>query len=244
MVLFNGVKNCMVRYGGLLFVLLSVGCAHQLEVKNMGLYKPQFVNSQGGHLKLGISAAPSTPEEERLVMAVANSLKRDGFNVIYPFYPNEANDKVLDYHLKLTTGSQYKGSGWNFLINWPGFLVWAPAWHGYNYRVIYSFDADITDLKTHQSLPRISSPVDLDIRHADMGRTWTEISWLEWSAIAFVGGIIFTRYDHDITPDVVNATESKIGDYVASKIAAALVSSEQKVSYRWPFLAGQSLRPS
>lgn len=206
-------------------LFLISGCAHTLEVKNMGLYKPEFVNTQGGTIKVGMSAVTSTPEEERLVAAIGNNLKRDGLSVTYPFYPSEETLKSVDYAVRLTTSSQYKGSGLNFLINWPGFLVWAPAWHGYKYRAIYTFDADITDAKTNTSLPRISAPVDLDIRHADMGRTWTELSWFEWSAIAFVGGLLFTRYDSDITPELVDKTEAKISDYVASKIASALISA-------------------
>jgi len=208
--------------------LLATGCAHNLEVKNLDLYKPTFINNRNTGIKVGLSAVTSSPEEERLVIGAANALKRDGFLISYPFYPNAQNSETMDFLVKLSTSSQYKGSGWNFLINWPGFLVWAPAWHGYNYRAIYTFDADITDSKTGTQLPRISIPVDLEIRHADIGRTWTEISWFEWSAIAFAGGLVFIRYDRDVTPELINATEIKIADYVSSKIAAALLGTSTR----------------
>lgn len=214
----------------------AVGCAHTLEVKNMGLYKPEFISTDGQNIKIGLSTNSATPEENRLVMAVANAMKRDGLQVTYPFFPNEESLKTVDYTIRLSTTSEYKGSGANFLINWPGFLVWAPAWHGYKYSVTYGFDADITDAHSGATLPRISAPVALDIRHADMGRTWTELSWFEWSAIAFIGGLLFTRYDHDITPQLLDATENKIGDYVASKIAAALKSAKASTAQeklRW-----------
>lgn len=217
--------SCVRMAGLLTIVFITSNCAHSLEVKNLRLYKSQFVSAQGQDIKVGLSAVTSGPEEERLVIAVANALKRDGFKVTYPFFPSKDSLQAVDYHVKLTMSSEYKGSGWNFLINWPGFLIWTPAWHGYRYRTIYDFDADITDARTGETLPRISAPVDLDIRHADMGRTWTEISWFEWSLIAFIGGILFTRYDHDITPQVLDRTESKISDYVGSKIAAAIVSA-------------------
>jgi hypothetical protein len=204
--------------------MLTSGCAHSLEVKNLSLYKPQFMNSQAGNIRVGLIGAASCPEEERLLMATANALKRDGFKITYPFFLNEENKQSVDYIVKVTTASEYQGSGWNFLINWPGFLIWAPAWHGYNYRVVYGFDLDITDVKSSATLPRLSTPVDLDIRHADFNRTWTELSWLEWSAIAFVSGIIFTRYDKSVTPILLNATEAKIADYVASRLEAVLLS--------------------
>lgn len=206
------------------------GCAHTLEVKNLDLYKAAFVSSQHASIKVGLIGVTSTPEEERLLMATANALKRDGFKVEYPFYLNDTNRSMVDFVVKVKTSSEYKGSGWNFLINWPGFLIWTPAWHGYNYQVIYAFDADITDTKTGASLPRVSMPIDLDIRHADMNRTWTELSWLEYSLIAFIGGIVFTRYDKSVTPQLINAIETRIGDYTSSKIGSTLIAAQQPPS--------------
>ena len=202
------------------------GCAHQLEIKNLSLYTPTMISSSASGTKVGLVAETITPEEGRLIVAIANALKRDGINLTYPFISTPENLHAVDYAVKVITNSQYMGSSWNFLINWPGFLIWAPAWHGYNYRALFKFDIDITDAKTNASMPRISAPVDLDIRHAALNRTWTEISWLEWSAIAFVGGLVFTRYDRSITPSLIDATENKIADYVASKITSAIAASK------------------
>ena len=214
--------SCQVT-GLIVVALLTSGCAHSLEVKNIDLYKAAFVNSQQASIKVGLIGVTSTPEEERLLTATANALKRDGFKVEYPFFLSDESRKSVDYVVKVKTSTEYKGSGWNFLINCPGFLIWAPAWHGYDYRAIYGFDADITDTKTNTALPRISSPVDLDIRHADMNRTWTELSWLEVGIIACVGGLVFTRYDNSVTPLLLNAIETRIADYTSSKIGAALI---------------------
>ena len=207
--------------------LLTSSCAHSLEVKNLSLYRPELMSSQTKDIKLGMIGATTSPEEERLLADTVNALKRDGFKITYPFYASEENNKSVDFLVKTSTSSEYHGSGWNFLINWPGFLIWTPAWHGYNYRALYRFDVDITEPKTNISLPRLSIPIDLDIRHADMNRTWTEISWFEWSAIAFVGGLIFTRYDKSVTPLLLNAVENKLADYVASKIEAAVISAQK-----------------
>ena len=225
----SGNRYAVYRFLSLIAAgLLSSGCAHQLEVKNLELYKATFINSQQTGAKIGMSAVTSTPEEERLVVAVGNAMKKDGFKVDFPFFPNAENRKSVDNIVKVATSSRYEGSGWNFLINWPGFLIWTPAWHGYDYQVKYDFDVDITDTKSGENLPRLSIPIDLDVRHAAMNRTWTEISWLEWSAIAFIGGIIFTRYDKSVTPLLLDAIETKVADYVASKIGAALISGHPR----------------
>ena len=221
-------KNWLaIRWLGLAAVaLFATGCAHRLEVKNIGLYKPTFVNSQQTGTRVGLSAVTSTPEEDRLVVGVANALKRDGFKIDYPFFLNDENRTSMDQLVKINTSSTYGGSGWNFLINWPGFLIWTPAWHGYDYNVKYDFDVDITNTKNAESLPRLSIPIDLDVRHAAMNRTWTEAGgWVAYSAIAFVGGIVFTRYDNSVTPILLDAVENKIADYVAGKIGATLISA-------------------
>ncbi len=211
--------------------LIMTGCAHSLQVKNLDLYKPESFSSQTRDIKLGIIGSTTKPEEERFLTATVNALKRDGFKVTYPFLLSDDTRGTVDYIVKVSTSSEYKGSGWNFLINWPGFLIWTPAWHGYDYRAIYGFDVDITDTQTNTTLPRMSVPVDLDIRHADMNRTWTEgLGWVLYSAIAFVGGILFVRYDNSVTPLLVNATDSRIADYVESKIAARVDSASPHVA--------------
>lgn len=202
------------------------GCSHTLEVKNLYMYKPDFPDSQRFGSKIGLSASTNSIYEERLVTSVADSLKKNGFQVITPFYPSEQNNRSVDLIVNLVTSSQYEGSGWNFLVNWPGFLIWTPAWHGYNYGAKFGFDIAITDTKTNQTLPDLSIPMDLVIRHAAMNRTWTEISWLEWSAIAFIGGIVFTRYDKSVTPKLIEYIEDRVGDYVAGKITSAIASSD------------------
>ncbi len=191
----------------------------------MDSYKAGFLNSSPKNISVGISTSTTTPDEERFIVAVANALKRDGINVIYPFYSNEESLKTVDYVLKIATSSEFKGSGMNFLINWPGFLIFAPALFGYSYTANFNFDVDITDVKTNTTLPRINIPIEINFRHADMNRTWTEISWLEFSVIAFIGGICFIQYDKSVTPALMNSLEYKLGDYVESKIIAAVVSA-------------------
>lgn len=210
-------------------ILCFSACSHRLEVKNMSLYKPVHLGSVGEDLRIGVTAASVTPEEERLLIAVINSLKQNGFFVVYPYYSQNTPKSDLDYIIGVSFSSQYHGSGWNFLINWPGFLIWTPAWHGYNYRVVYGFDVSIHDVKNQTDLPTLTIPVDLNFRHAAMNRTWTEISWFEWSAIAFIGGIIFTRYDRSVTPQLLDFAENKIGDYVGSKITAAIASRQTSI---------------
>lgn len=208
----------------IVLTVFVTGCAHPLTMKNINSYKPGFVNSEFTNSTVGLNATTNTPEEERLIMAVANDLKKNGFKVTYPYYSNQTTNGSVDFFIKINTSSQFKGSGMNFFINWPGFLIWAPAIFGYSYTAKLDFDVDIIDNKHNTTLPRLAIPIELKIRHADINRTWTEISWLEFSVIAFIGGLCFISYDHSVTPLVIDSAENKLGSYVGSKIASSLVS--------------------
>jgi hypothetical protein len=58
-----------------------------------------------------------------------------------------------------------------------------------------------------------------------MGRTWTEVSWFEVGVIALIGGVVFTGYDNDITPEFITAVSPNYGAYVSRKIVDALASA-------------------
>lgn len=211
---------------GMSILLCLTGCAHRLEVKNMDMYQVSNISSMPLDTKIGVKAVSATREEERLLIATVNSLKTNGFFVVYPYFQQKGRETEVDYVMTLSPSSQYHGSNTNFWINWPGFLIWTPAWHGYHYRAVYDFDIFIRDVKNQKDFPKLTVPIDLEIRHAAMNRTWTEISWLEWGAIALIGGVIFTRYDDSVTPELLDHTEDKIGDYVASKVTSALASHQ------------------
>ena len=112
----------------------------------------------------------------------------------------------------------HEGSGCNFLVNWPGFLIWTPAWNGYIYKVKYTINCTLTKGANKETIDQFKIPIALNIRHAAINRTWTEISWLEVSAIAFVGGLVFISYDESVTPLVSEKIETPIGRYIAQEI--------------------------
>jgi hypothetical protein len=121
---------------------------------------------------------------------------------------------------------EYKGSGWNFLINWPGFLVFVPALNGYVYKANYQVDIALAKSANPAQKDAWTMPINLDLRHAEIDRTWTEIGWLEWGVIPLIGGIVFTQYDPDVTPILIDAIETPVGDYIAQEIIQRINASE------------------
>ncbi len=92
----------------------------------------------------------------------------------------------------------------------------------YVYKVNYDIDILLSRASDNKTIDSFSLPLHLDVRHADFNRTWTEISWLEVGAIAFIGGIVFTGYDDNVSPLVAEKIQTPIGDYIAQEIVSRI----------------------
>lgn len=204
---------------------LMVGCSHTLEVKNISEYKSDaLVQKVNKPITVGIVFDEGdNPELRQIVKEVGSELQKYTTKVVYPY--NALGHNKVDVEARVSITPQYKGSGANFWINFPGFLVFAPAWNGYVYKVNYDVEVVLFDTGKNKSIDKFSLPIKLDIRHASINRTWTEISWFEVGAIAFVSGLVFTQYSPSVTPLVVNATSRTLGDYIAEEIVNRLNAS-------------------
>jgi hypothetical protein len=199
------------------------GCTHPLTVDNFPsaaavastttprLFVVGLVNQTGAALSDEYIAAVATALPEQPVVS----------QVVYPYVKGSAAD-VVAY---LEVNPEYKGAGSNFWVNFPGFLVWAPAWNGYKYYANPHTQVRLTSA-TGAPLGETSWDYEYQFHQADMGRTWTEISWLEAGIIALVGGAVFTRYDQDQSAPFAQAVSQNYGRMVASTIGQALAKLE------------------
>jgi len=200
---------------------LAIGCAHGLEITNTGDYFFPPAVSLKQPLKLGItSASDSHIQNSRYVSAIIDALQRTGSfeRIVHPFNAAVHGDQV-DTVIDIAVNPRYSGRGSNFFVNWPGFLIWAPAIWGYGY--IAEIDTVATITKKDGAPQQISIPTKYYFREAEFDRTWTELSWFEVSIIALIGGIYDTQYDVDVTDDFISKASPTYGPYVANKIMAA-----------------------
>ena len=209
------------------FVLMITGCSHTLEVKNLSDYQSASMSKLPNDLSLGISTSNTNQNGQVLVTGAAQAISGYVTHLVYPYSATSSKD--VDVIVKIAVKSNHQGSGANFFINFPGFLVWAPAWNGYVYKPSYAVDVNLVSTYDSSAIDSFSIPINLDVRHASIGRTWTEISWFEFGAIALIGGVVFTQYDDDITPLVEAAVQKTVGDYIAQEIATRLHNSKKMV---------------
>ncbi len=217
------MKRCFTlgRYSivSLIAVVLT-GCAHDLEVRNIVNYQSVTIAPPQANTRMGIIPTTTDVHSELLIKQIGIELGNYLPEVLLPYSRRSA--RSVDVIAQILVKPKYKGSGWNFLIEWPGFLIWTPAWHGYVYKVYYDIEISLMDASDSKVIDTLQLPIYLNVRHADMSRTWTEISWLEVSAIAFVSAFVFIGYDDDVSAILLQKYKTTLGDYVAQKIMESL----------------------
>ena len=221
-----------VRRIGFAIVLVGValgsGCAHPLVIKNIDAYRVSASTAQTTKKSIGFIPAAGRYYDEVILNGVADSLRRHSGEVVTP-YTNGSEHRV-DVIANVDLHSQYDGSGVNFLIDWPGFLIYTPAWNGYVYHIKHNFSVRLEDGKSDTTIDTFDIPVNLNVRHAAMNRTWLAESgwWLLWSAPALIGGIVHTEYDANVTSLETREVAFPLGDYVAQEIIRRIPSEETK----------------
>lgn len=218
------MKNQKVKIHRLLglFMLSALfimsGCKHSLDIKNMDEYS--YIRSAPLQTNISIGLMTETKDMycDVLANSIGDSLSKYSSDVRILNSLSGAKDVEVIADVSITPN--YKGSGWNFWINFPGFIVFAPAWNGYIYQVSYDVDVQLIDSVSLKKFDSFDIPIDLDIRHADINRTWTTgMGWLvDYGFTAFVGGYFFMEYDEKVSLLLANELKSTLGSYIAQSI--------------------------
>ena len=215
---FNWQAFCVA----IALTLVGVGCSHDLEVRNLRQYKVAYHQALPKSLAIGIDYKGDDEECRRLVAGVADALYKYNANSQFPYVVSAFRQVDVIAEVKVTP--DYSGSVWNFFITFPGFLIFAPSWNGCVYSADYDFDITLFNGLDHNQIEAFKVPVRLNLRHADGGRTWTEI-WIPFAPFSPLHGLYNITYDGDTTELVVDKVIPDVGDYVAGKIASRVAAA-------------------
>jgi hypothetical protein len=217
-----GEEACMKKIIMFLVMIVSLlffGCTHNMHITNADDYFTPPAAQSRKPMILGVTSTNvNDPLNSKYVAAIVDAMQKSSSieRVIYPYHP-ATNQGMADAVVEISIKAHYDGKGSNFWINWPGFLIFAPAVWGYGYTAEIETHANIASVKDGKS-QQVVVPTRYEFRHAHMDRTWTEVGWFEVGIIPLVGGIVFTGYDDDITGEFINNVASSYGPYVAEKI--------------------------
>lgn len=210
----------------LVLALLSplAACGHALEVVNLHSYEtldtvgpPKRVailtTDLGGDL-----AAYYRHAAEAIVAHPSVSAARTNW-VTGDTDPTFTPDLVVS----ITPTACYSGSGWNYLVTFPGFVIFAHAWNGFYYYADISTTVDIYSKAGGDVLRSLSIPTPFDIRHCDKGRGFWVISgwWMPgMGATSLLDGFYNISYDTDVSSELPGVAGPVYGRYVAEKVMA------------------------
>jgi hypothetical protein len=203
-------------------IMMVSGCAHPLTIRNLSSYRSPPVTTLQKPVTIGLVTDSTGVEERALLFGIANALGNYSAQVVLPY--QLTSQKPVDVIAYVGIEAAHHGSARNFLVSFPGFVVFAPAWNGYIYEVKYTTTCTLSQGGSKETIDQFQLPIVLDIRHAGLNRTWTTgVDYLGgFGAASLVGGIFFTAYDDTLTPLLSETIENPIGKYVAAEIVKRL----------------------
>jgi len=201
----------------------ALGCAHDMEVLNLQDYAhPAVFRDNDTKFDLAVAKSSIDPAAMWLSNAVERELssRREVGHFNTEVKPG-TKFSPTSYVLSIDPTISFDTSGWNFIVNWPGGFIFAPAWHGYNYVANISTIVAIHDANG-QSLREIKVDTPYYFRHADFGRCWWPI--FQFNLFGNLIGGVYTSlsYDDDATTPFQRAVEQNYASFVADRLLDAL----------------------
>ncbi len=209
----------MIRRMIWLGILFLCGCYHTLEIINIEEYSAGRTNwIPQKYKKIFIEPRTGSISSDRFEEEFVKALEErtEGQVRSRSSGRKDAEDLTLSFAFR----ESYEGRASNYLISDPGFIIFTPAWYGYGYVAHYRIDVDIYAADNPTPVKSLAIPIYLDLRHADIGRTWaaTGTGWLLLGLSACINGFYCTSYDTDITPELYTRAFGRIAKYAADEV--------------------------
>lgn len=204
----------------LISMSFTVGCSHSLQVRNLDSFIVPFSFGESEKkVNLGIMPFTGKPDGLWFFNAIVESLNsRKDIDKLQTNYGAKGKFNP-DYILSIEPQAKYKSSAWNFIINFPGFIIFTPAWNGYVYSVdikttVTVYDGEEKKIKSFE----IKTPYS--IRHAEFDRTsFAELGYFLFGVPSFLGGIYNAfAFDDDIKGDLQFKIKENYRSYVVEQI--------------------------
>ena len=195
--------NTITKVCALALSLAATGCTHSLEVCNIDRFrctgKEDFSN-RGAKVNVVCKNNGDVPAWMYCEQLSTQMDRKAGYTTKTTAGADAGTDFIVQCDVELN-GS---GNGMNFLVSWPGFIIFTPAWLGYSYDVNINVHCKIVSSTTSNAIGEFNEKQNLHVRYADFGSTWcaTGVGWFLWTVPAAINGIVVTGYDNDITHEL------------------------------------------
>lgn len=202
-----------------LMVVGVAGCTHTMQVRNLDAYRKTATSPH--KLTIALEDRATTADGHQLFGFVREALgSNPAVEKVAVKEWDQAPEPGTQVLVKVTPQATYDGSGWNYLITFPGFVLFTHAWNGF----VYS--ADVT---TGLEVSRPGAPegarseihTKYDLRHCDFARgAITSSGWYTpgWGCLNLIIGFFMVPYDQDATPDFLKEVRSNYGEFIAATV--------------------------
>lgn len=215
-------------------VTAAAGCTHSLEVKNLNAYN--VFPTSGPRMDIAIRSVTYSGDTAAYCRAIQRALTVHPHvgQVRTDWNPEQQEDGFNPSHIvDLRVTPKYDGSPANFIITFPGFLVFACAWNGYEYAIRIDTQVSVSPVASADASGKLTSrsehlPISFDVRHCSYSRGfWSGTGWWfpGYGIHNVITGIVFQGYDDTVTQPFLSMVEPRYGDYVAEKIVQCLISA-------------------
>jgi hypothetical protein len=189
-----------------------------MQVKNLNAYTKSV--SAPHKLIVALQDGASGPDEEQYFTFVHEALAtRPDVAQVILVHQDEAAAVTPDVVVKVQPSAKYDGSGWNYFITFPGFLLFTHAWNGYVYSA--DIDTEVAVAKPGAAMTTSSIHTFYNMRHCDFTRGAVASSgWYTpfWGGLNLIFGFFMVPYDTDATPEFQQAVRTAYGQYIANSI--------------------------
>jgi len=200
--------------------LVSLGCTHDMEIKNLHAYT--LYAKAPRSLRLEVDHAPnSDPTMQSLQEAVKDALAAHSSVERVAYSDQAPADFVPDYVVHVSPLTQFDGSGWNYAVVFPGFLIFTHAWNGFVYHADTQTSVELR--KPDSTDPVVTRSLDTkwNFRHCDFGRgAWTSSGWYTpfYGGLNLIIGFFMVQYDQEATEPFLVAVHKPYGEFVANNV--------------------------
>ena len=208
------------------------GCSYDLKMKNLEDYYVRDMQSMRASDPIGMDSFMGETSDIPYFEGITKSLVHDyGAKVIRGHFDDVEKKRCrAKYFLNVDIKPEYSGSGWNFLVTFPGFLVFAPSWNGYRYHAILNTQVRILD-REGRLVSRIDEQPEFAFNHMDFDRSfWAYSGWWMpgYGVTSLVAAPFMTGYDDDANTPLQVRLRDVYGRYIADKVVKSINELERK----------------
>ncbi len=214
--------------------LFLVACTHSMQVKNLDDYHSSPGDTLGRRHNVALLRRDPEDNQSPFVQHVVEALRNHpAVDRVRTGWRWEVSDAEFtpDVVLALDPQPEFHGSGWNFLITFPGFLLFSHAWNGYVYRCDVPTSYTIYNPQDRSAARSDTIATTFDIRHCDFERGfWASTGWWVpgYGGSSLLAAPFLIPYDPDATASFHDTIRTTYGRYIAESILRNVIDLERE----------------